>query len=145
MFCQSYNEFFQVLANPTNQKIISALQTRSQDMASQEYQNAYERYLKDEEMKYRQASDAYNRDLGFQTTNISNLGNLSQAGLGAAGTLGGFGQQTSQNVGTQLGNIGEANAYGILGPAKSYGDLYGSWGKGVSDIINQFATMKGAQ
>ena len=33
MFCQSYNEFFQVLANPTNQKIISALQTRSQNVS----------------------------------------------------------------------------------------------------------------
>lgn len=120
---------------------LKALQTRSQDMASQEYQNAYERYLKNEAMKYGQASDAYNRDLGFQTTNISNLGNLSNTGLNAAGTLGGFGQQTAQNVGTQLGNIGEANAYGILGPAKAYGDMYGSWGKGISDMLGGAAAI----
>ena len=125
--------------------VLKSLQTRGQDMASQEYQNAYDRYLKDEAMKYGQASDAYGRDLGFQQTNIGNLGNLSQQGLGAAGTLGGFGQQTSQQVGQQIGNIGEAQAYGELGPAKIYGDMYGSWGKGLSDIISQIGIMKGAQ
>lgn len=124
---------------------LKSLQTRSQDMASQEYQNAYDRYLKDEAMKYGQASDAYGRDLGFQQANIGNYGNLSNQGLGAAGTLGGFGQQTSQQVGNQLGNIGEAQAYGELGPAKIYGDMYGSWGKGLSDIISQIGTMQGAK
>ena len=32
MFCQSYNEFFTVLANPTNQRIISSLLKKPQNV-----------------------------------------------------------------------------------------------------------------
>jgi DNA-binding transcriptional ArsR family regulator len=33
MFCQSYNEFFQVLANPTNQTIINSLLKKPQNVS----------------------------------------------------------------------------------------------------------------
>lgn len=117
--------------------VLKDLQTRSQDMASQEYRNAYKRYLDQSNILYGQAKDEYGRDIGFQQQNIENLGNLAGTGLKGAESLAGIGGNAGSQIGQSYQNLGEAQAYGILGPAKVQGDMYGSWGTGLSDILKQ--------
>lgn len=91
---------------------LKSLQTRGQDMASQEYANAYDRFLKDSAMRYGQASDQYGRDFTFDTTKIGQFGDLSKLGATAASSLMGGGNTAAGNIsniyGTQAENAGNA-------------------------------------
>jgi len=50
---------------------------------------------------------------------FNQLGTISQQGLGAATQTGSFGQMAQNNIGQQYGNIGAAQAGGILGNANA--------------------------
>lgn len=86
---------------------IKSMQTRGQDMASQEYQNAFDRWQKESAMRYGQASDQYGRDYDFGKQNISNWRNLTN--------LGTMGAQAQSNLGAGL-------AYGITPLITGQGD-----------------------
>lgn len=96
----------------TGSGALKALQTRGQDMASQEYANSFDRFLKDSAMRYDQASDQYGRDYQFGTGNIDRWGDLSKTGTQAALGLQGGGNTASSTLGNiygaQADNAGNA-------------------------------------
>lgn len=65
---------------------------------------------------------------------LASLGGISGAGVGAAGSLGTLGSNMAGAIGTSLGNIGAAQAGGILGKQQVNNQL-------VQTIQNIFARM----
>lgn len=96
----------------TGSGALKSLQTRGQDMASQEYANAYDRFLKDSAMRYGQASDQYGRDYTFGSDTIGRWGDLMKTGVGASTALMGGGNAAagimSNLYGNQADNAGNA-------------------------------------
>lgn len=123
---------------------LKSLQTRGQDMASQEYQNAYDRWLKDSQLRYGQAADQYGRDIGFQTQNISQLGDLAGIGSQAIGNLGTLGSGVGNSMMTGLGNMGDAlgTARTAQGNANAAG--WNTLGSGLSDTFEDIADYYGS-
>lgn len=119
---------------------LKALQTRGQDMASQEFGNSYERYLKDQARQQTLGNEAYARDLGFTTQNLGNYGNLAQMGSGAVANLAGVGGTQGQQIASSLGNIGDAESQGIIGQSNQWQTLINNLGKGVGDLAGAYYT-----
>lgn len=98
---------------------LKALQSYGQDQASQEYQNAYNRYM---------------NTLGFNTNSISNLAGVGQtvnsqlggAGQNMAGNINSIASNAANNIGS-LG-IGSANAQAAAGmnAANQFGQVAGN-------------------
>jgi hypothetical protein len=116
---------------------LKSLQTRGQDMASQEYTNAYDRFLKDSALKYGQASDQYGRNIGFSNQNIANYGNLAGTGERAIGNLGSIGQGAGTQIGNTLGQLGNAQAQGDIAQGKYGAANWQMLGSGMSDLLKQ--------
>lgn len=118
---------------------LKSLQTRSQDMASQEYANAYDRWLKDSQLRYGQASDQYGRDINFANQNISNYGNLAGMGSDAIGTLGKLGAGVGSSIMEGTGNIGAAQATGTMAQGNANAAGWNLLGSGLGDFGSDFA------
>ena len=128
---------------------LKSLQSRGQEMASQEYANSYDRFLKDSAMRYGQASDQYGRDFQFDTTKIGQFGDLSKLGTTAATSLMGGGNTAAGNIsniyGTQADNAG--NAAITQGRANSanwsnIGNLVGSGIESGYNWLDEYRTRK---
>ena len=123
---------------------LKASQRFGQDMASQEYQNAFNRY-----QTRRQATLApYER---LQTTGMGAAGGLSNAasnyGTNALGAYGGYGTAASNAYGGYGGAA--SNAYGALGSGlynatgtggSMVNSAYGNYGGGVTGALTGFGT-----
>jgi hypothetical protein len=113
--------------------LLKGLQTRSQDMASQEYANSYDRFMKDSVLRYGQASDKYGRDLGFLKDDISNWQNLTGVGLNATGAITGQGQQNAAQQAELIqkgaANTGNAQMYGAGAWSSLLNNLFGNSNK----------------
>jgi hypothetical protein len=123
---------------------LKASQRFGQDMASQEYQNAFNRY-----QTSRQATLApYER---LQTTGMGAAGGLSNAagnyGTNALGAYGGYGAAASNAYGGYGGAA--SNAYGALGSGlynttgtagSMINSAYGNYGGGVTGALTGFGT-----
>jgi hypothetical protein len=111
------------------------LTTYGQGQASQEYQNAYNRGLTENQLRYerdnRQNTDEYGRGLSAYQTNFQTQNQLdtqdfnrlaSVAGIGqvAQGNASALGTQTGQNIANNITSIGAANAAGQVGAANAY-------------------------
>ena len=96
---------------------LRALETYGQDMASQEYNNAFNRYL---------------GEGGFR----SNL--AGQFGMGSARDLGRFGQQSSNSIANMLGGVGEAQASGTQGAGQAWGDFASGAGNALGGMVSGF-------
>lgn len=123
---------------------LKSLQTRSQDMASQEYANSYDRWLKDSNLKYGQASDQYNRDIGFENQNISNFGNLSKVGSDALGNLAGFGSSYGKTAGDMMTGIGDVQAQNAIAQGKSWSNSANLMGSGLSSFLEDYFANTGS-
>jgi hypothetical protein len=100
---------------------LKSLQTRGQDMASQEYQNAYDRYNTDANRQFNQNQQIYTNNMGYQNQNIANQGNLVNAGYTASNALNGVGENTATQLNglyTGLGNMA-AGSQSIQGQAQN--------------------------
>jgi len=114
---------------------LKSLQTRGQDMASQEYQNAFDRWQKESAMRYGQASDQYGRDYAFGQNKIANLGNLANVGLNAAWTLGNLGSGFSGSMSNLMTAQGDARANAALAQGGANAAGWSNLGAGLGDFI----------
>lgn len=122
---------------------LKSLQTRGQDMASQEYANAYDRWLKDSQLRYGQAADQYGRDFNYQTQNISQLGGLVGMGSDAIGNLGTIGTEAATNMMTGFGNMGEALAGATTGQGQANAAGWNTLGSGLQSVIGDISKYYG--
>lgn len=118
---------------------LKSLQTRSQDMASQEYANAYDRWLKDSQLRYGQASDQYGRDINFENQNIANYGNLAGMGSDAIGNLGKLGAGVGSSIMEGTGAIGKIQAGATQAAGEANAGGWNALGKGLSQAGSDWA------
>lgn len=85
-----------------------ALTNNAQSMAQKAYQNAFDRYLKQNEQDFGQQQQIYQNQTGNYLTQLGGYQNLMGQGLNAAGTTGGlsssFGSGVNQNYLAQAAN-----------------------------------------
>lgn len=120
--------------------VSKALQTRGQDMASQEYQNSFNRYQTQEAMDKKIADDNYARQMGFKTQDIANYKDLT--GLGLQGIQGTYG--ASQGIGDSILQQGQAEAFGDTSKANMWTNTSQMLGKGFSDYLLEMEKQKKA-
>jgi hypothetical protein len=124
---------------------LRAGQEYGQQLGSQEYQNAFNRYQANRAQQAQEYGNAFNR---FQTERTNTLAPLqSLAGLGQSATQ--QAQQASQNyatgAGNVLGNFGAAQAGNIIGQGNARASGYigganaisGGVGQGINFYQNQ--------
>lgn len=97
---------------------LKALQGYGQDMASQEYQNAYNRFNAD------------------QTNQYNRLSNLVGIGQNASAQQGNFGAQTAQAIANNTMAGGEARASGIIGNANAKAQRDQAWGQTIGGLAS---------
>jgi hypothetical protein len=119
---------------------LRAGQEYGQQMGSQEYQNAFNRYQANRALQAQEYGNAFNR---FQTERTNTLAPLqSLAGVGQSASQ--QAQQASQNyaagAGNALGNFGAAQASNIIGAgnarASGYAGIANQLSSGVGQGIN---------
>lgn len=129
--------------------LLKGLQTRGQDMASQEYNNSYDRFLKDSAMRYGQAVGAYDRDYGYKKDDIKNFADLTGIGMGANAQVAGQGSQYADSVSKLLSGLGTANANAELykggSDAAMWNNLFGQGGKQLFTDLFSSDWFKGAK
>lgn len=114
---------------------LKALQTRGQEMASQEYEKAYDRYGKERAFDYGTAADEYARNLGFTKDELANLLTQTNIGRESVANLAGIGGTQGAQIGQSLTDRGNAAAMGILGPSSQWQNLFtglGSLGQNLA-------------
>lgn len=94
---------------------MKGIQRFGQDLASQEYQNAFNRYQVE------------------RSARLNPLQSLMGSGQSAANTLTSAAGQMGQNEATNLYNAGAARASGYVGSANALGGAFGSIGQAVTD------------
>lgn len=122
---------------------IKAMQAQSQDMAGQAYSGAFDRYLKNSQMRQGQATDKYNRDMGFQSQQIGANADMANRGQQAALGIGNIGSQMSQAIGGMYGNIGDAQATGTMSAGNARAQGISSLATGLSRGLGGFTGMSG--
>lgn len=95
---------------------LKALQGYGQDMASQEYSNAYNRFNAD------------------QTNQYNRLSNLVGIGQNASAQQGNFGAQTAQAIANNTMAGGDAKASGYIGNANAKAQRDQGWGQTISGL-----------
>lgn len=96
---------------------LKALQNYGQDYASQEYQNAYNRFNAD------------------QTNQYNRLSNLVGVGQNAAAQTGNAGLQTGQAIANNTMAGGNAKASGIIGNANAKAQRDQAWGQTIGGLV----------
>lgn len=99
---------------------LKALQGYGQDMASQEYQNAYNRFNAD------------------QTNQYNRLSNLVGIGQNAAAQQGNYGAQTAQAVANNTMAGANAQAAGVIGSANAKAQGQQAMIGGLSNLVGMF-------
>jgi hypothetical protein len=116
---------------------LKGAQRYGSDLASQEYQNAFNRYQANRALQAQEYGNAFNR---FQTERTNTLAPLqSLAGVGQSATQ--QAQQASQNYATgtanTLGNYGNAAASNIIGTGNARASGYVGGANAVSSSLGQ--------
>lgn len=114
---------------------LKSLQTRGQDMASQEYQNAYDRYLKDSAMRYGQASDQYKRDYDFQNQDVLNWQNLMNTGMNANQAMTGMAGNMVTGMTPLITGQGEAAGNAALAQGGANASGWSNLGSGAGNLV----------
>ena len=114
---------------------LKGVQRFGQDLASQEYTNAFNRYQTERAARI----NPLQAILGQGQTAVNAMGgNIGGAAQGMAGTYGQMGQaygQLGQNLGAAYGNLGQARASGYAGAANA---AMGGF-QGLGNVANQYA------
>ena len=106
---------------------LKAAQRYGQDLASQEYQNAYNRALTQYNAGVQRESTQYNRLAGLAGIGQTSTSQLSNA----AGALG-------SNLGTAYTNMGAAQAQGITGAGQAQASGYLGMGNALTGGLNSY-------
>lgn len=99
-----------------------ALQNYSQDYASNEFNNAYNRYTSN------------------QTNLYNKLSGVAGTGQTAASTLGNLGANAATQQGNDLQGAAYYNAAGNVGSVNAYGTGLGAIGQGLTNAYNNYST-----
>lgn len=122
--------------------VLRNLQKESQNMASQEYANAYDRWLKDSGMRYGQASDQYTREMNAKMVPMTGYSDIAKMGSGTVANLARVGDQYSTGAGNLYGSMGSAQAAGALGSSNAWSNAMGNI---LSDAGKLAGTYYGSQ
>lgn len=115
-----------------------ALQTNQNNLANTAYSSAYDRWMKNSNMRYGQASDQYTRDATFQNQNLDRYGNLASQGMQASTALMGGGNTSASNLGSLYSNLGSAQAGGRLGSANAWMGAIKGGMNGLASGLGQY-------
>lgn len=124
---------------------LKAMQTRGQDMASQEYQNAYDRWLKDSALRYGQASDQWNRDYNFQNQDVANWQNLMNTGMQANQSMAGVTGNMVTSMTPLITGQGTAQANADLAQGGAAAQTWSNIGKGTGDVLTEWGKWYDSQ
>ena len=94
---------------------LTAATRNAQNMASQEFGNAYDRAL-----------TGYNADVARSNTGYNRLAGLADVGQTAGTQIGTAGQNYATNAGNLMGQAGQATAAGQLGAGNTFNNLFGA-------------------
>ena len=125
---------------------LKSLQTRNQDMASQEYQNSFQRNLASNQQNFGQQQQNYTNQMGYQNQNISNLGSLAGVGSGAASTEAQVGNQASNNMTGILTGLGNTLAKSQTAQGAATGNMWQNFGNllgGSNGILQNLGSYFG--
>jgi hypothetical protein len=113
---------------------LKASQAYGQDMASQEYTNAFNRYQAQRGFKAGEFGNQFNRFQTERGNTLSPYQNLAASGQAAAAGSAGAAGQYGSAAGQALGGYGSAvtNAFGAQGAGQS--SAYGAFGSNLSNI-----------
>jgi len=100
-----------------------ALQRYGQGLASQEYQNAYNRFNTNRQFDYSVFGDAYNRQAEEKGQQWNRGVGLANVGVNAANQMGSYAQQAGQDVANTVIGGGNAKAAGIMGVGQAIGNI----------------------
>ena len=114
---------------------LKAMQTRGQDMASQEYQNAFDRWQKDSALRYGQASDKWTRDYNFQNQDVANWANLMNTGMQANQGMAGATGNLVTGMTPLITGQGEAAANAALAQGGAEASGWSNLGSGLGGIL----------
>jgi hypothetical protein len=92
-----------------------AIAAQINDIAQNNYANAFDRYLKKSQLGYGQAEGQYNRDLDYNKLRIGYQKDISDTGLSAAGALASSGNSITGQMANTASGIGASQAAGTLG------------------------------
>lgn len=121
----------------------SALQKQQNNLASQNFQNAYSRWGDTSKMLYGQASDQYTRDYNSINNQLDRQKGLSDTGLNAANALLGFGSNMGNQMAGTYGNIGGAQAGGTMLASNALSTGLGGMASNLSKGIASYYGLKG--
>jgi hypothetical protein len=108
---------------------IKGLTDYNQASASQEYQNAYDRYRNNQ-------TDLYNRLTGVTDRGVNAAGGIANSGMQTQNTLAGAGQNKVNQINENTIGAGNAKAAGTIGSAQA-------WITGLNDVTNKAANLAG--
>lgn len=102
---------------------LTALNNYAQGQASNEYQNAYSRFMNN------------------QNTQFSRLSGIAGMGQGAVSSLGQLGSQYASAAGNAVTGSANAQAAGAIGSANAYGGALGTIGSSAAQMPGQIAGL----
>ena len=105
-----------------------SLQQRSQDLASQEFQNSYERYAKERQFDYDVEKDKYARNLGFTKDELQQYYQGQGIGKDSATALATIGGNQGPQIASSLESEANAKAQGVFGQAGQWQNLFNNIG-----------------
>jgi hypothetical protein len=136
---------------------MKALQRYGQNLASAEYQNAYNRFAQNRQygqnvfqanraFDYGASSDLYGRRATEAGQRYNRLSNIAGMGQQAAGNLSNLAIGAGQNQAQLAGSMGNVQAAGIMGPANQWASLAGNVGRGLSvaSMLADYSGMGGS-
>ena len=121
--------------------VLKGISNYTNGLASQNYQNIYNQQLGQAQLQQGQ----YGLANQGQQTIFNQLGQPVNTGVSAAGTLGGIGQQTANQVAGAYNNIGQAQAGSNIAQGNAFGNIVGGVGNGLFGSAGLFPNaVKGA-
>lgn len=111
---------------------IKALASKQQEMAGTAYSDAWNRYLQNTQQRYKQANDTYDRDLGWQNTQLGRQKDLMSQGASVASGLGTLGAETGKNIGSTYEQLAGSQAGGIAGAGNAIN-------QGITGVTNNLS------
>lgn len=121
---------------------LKAMSEYNQGQASQEYQNAYNRFNIDQNKLYGRFTDAYGRQATAKQQDFSNIYNLSNQGLSAMTSMMSSAQTGANNVSNLLSGQGQNQANALIQQGVLAGQgqqaMYGALGQGLGSLSSAF-------
>lgn len=118
-----------------------ALQADQSERAATGYSGAYDRWLKNSELRYGQAKDQYNREYTADQASLDRYKDLATQGLTAGTALGSLGQQNASSISDLYSTMGSGNAAGTMKGAQSWINALQGIGSSLTTPISYDSTL----